>query len=48
MFDMSTLLSLLRDLGWPLGIALAWVVGEFGHRWTGLPRISLYGLLGFA
>ncbi len=45
MFDMN---ALLGDLGWPLGIALAWIVGEFGHRWTGLPRISLYGLVGFA
>jgi Kef-type K+ transport system membrane component KefB len=35
------------DLMWPLAVALAWVLGELGHRWTGLPRISLYGIVGF-
>lgn len=35
------------SLAWPFAIALAWVAGEFGHRWTGLPRISIYGLVGF-
>ena len=40
--------ALAGDLAWPLAVALAWVVGEFGHRWTGLPRISLYGIVGFA
>jgi Kef-type K+ transport system membrane component KefB len=37
----------LTDLSWPFAIALAWVAGEFGHRWTGLPRISFYGVIGF-
>ena len=41
------LLPLPADLAWPLAVALAWAVGEAGHRWTGLPRISLYGLVGF-
>lgn len=40
--------SLAGDLAWPLAVALAWVVGELGHRWTRLPRISLYGIVGFA
>lgn len=31
-----------------MAVALAWVAGELGHRWTGLPRISLYGVVGFA
>jgi Kef-type K+ transport system membrane component KefB len=44
----QTLLSILTDLSWPFAIAIAWVTGEFGHRWTGLPRISFYGLVGFA
>jgi Kef-type K+ transport system membrane component KefB len=35
------------DIAWPLAIVVAWLLGEFGHRWTGLPRISLYGLAGF-
>ena len=29
-------------------IAIAWIAGEFGQRWTGLPRISFYGVIGFA
>jgi Kef-type K+ transport system membrane component KefB len=40
-------ISLIAELAWPLALALAWVAGEFGHRWTGLPRISIYGLVGF-
>jgi Kef-type K+ transport system membrane component KefB len=43
----SDLLHLLAELAWPLTLGLAWVIGELGHRWTGLPRISLYGLVGF-
>jgi len=45
---MPDLLSVLTNLAWPLAIALAWLAGEFGQRWTGLPRISFYGLVGFA
>lgn len=41
-------LFVTTELGWPLLLALAWVVGELGHRWTTLPRISLYALVGFA
>ena len=40
-------LLLTSELVWPLALAIAWVAGEFGHRWTGLPRISIYGLVGF-
>ncbi|RJG01854.1 cation:proton antiporter [Noviherbaspirillum sedimenti] len=40
-------LSIPYELAWPFAIAIGWVAGEFGHRWTGLPRISLYGLVGF-
>jgi Kef-type K+ transport system membrane component KefB len=36
------------DLAWPVSFATAWVAGELGHSWTNLPRISLYGLVGFA
>ena len=45
---MSDLLSILTSLAWPFATAIAWLVGEFGQRWTGLPRISFYGLVGFA
>ena len=38
----------LQELGWPIAVVLAWVIGELGHRWTGLPRICLYGVVGFA
>ncbi|HZV63776.1 MAG TPA: cation:proton antiporter [Telluria sp.] len=45
---MPDLLTILTNLAWPVAIALAWLVGEFGQRWTGLPRISFYGIIGFA
>jgi Kef-type K+ transport system membrane component KefB len=45
---MQSIISIASDLSWPFAIALAWVVGEFGHRWTGLPRITFYGVVGFA
>jgi NhaP-type Na+/H+ or K+/H+ antiporter len=35
------------ELAWPFGLALAWLLGELGHAW-GIPRISVYGLVGFA
>jgi Kef-type K+ transport system membrane component KefB len=38
----------LRDIAWPLALAVAWMAGEFGHRWLRLPRISSYGIVGFA
>jgi len=44
---MPELLSVLMSLAWPLAIAIAWIAGEFGQRWTGLPRISFYGVVGF-
>ncbi len=44
---MPDLLLNATDLAWPITVALAWVVGEVGSRSTGLPRISLYGVLGF-
>jgi Kef-type K+ transport system membrane component KefB len=45
---MPDLLPILTSLAWPFAIAIAWIAGEFGQRWTGLPRISFYGLVGFA
>ena len=42
------LTSLAGDLAWPLALAIAWVLGEAAHRLTSLPRISVYGLVGFA
>lgn len=44
---MPDLLPIISDLAWPFALAIAWIAGEFGHRWTGLPRISIYGLVGF-
>jgi Kef-type K+ transport system membrane component KefB len=44
---MPEFLAILTSLAWPFAITLAWLVGEFGQRWTGLPRISFYGLVGF-
>ncbi len=44
---MTDLLSILTSLAWPFAVAVAWLAGEFGQRWTGLPRVSFYGLVGF-
>jgi Kef-type K+ transport system membrane component KefB len=44
---MPDLLSILTSLAWPFAVAVAWLAGEFGQRWTGLPRVSFYGLVGF-
>ncbi len=44
---MQDLLSILTSLAWPFTLAIAWLAGELGQRWTGLPRISFYGLVGF-
>jgi Kef-type K+ transport system membrane component KefB len=44
---MHDLLSILTSLAWPFAVPVAWLAGEFGHRWTGLPRVSFYGLAGF-
>lgn len=44
---MPDLVPLPYQLAWPFALALAWIAGEFGYRWTGLPRISIYGLAGF-
>ncbi len=44
---MPDLLTILTELAWPLAICLAWLAGEVGQRWTGLPRISFYGIVGF-
>jgi NhaP-type Na+/H+ or K+/H+ antiporter len=43
----SDLTPLAGELAWPVAIAVAWVLGEAGHRVTSLPRISIYGLVGF-
>jgi len=45
---MPEMLPMLTSLAWPFAIAIAWIAGEFGQRWTGLPRISFYGVVGFA
>jgi Kef-type K+ transport system membrane component KefB len=44
---MPNLDLVLTELGWPLAIALAWLAGEFAYRWSGAPRISVYGMVGF-
>jgi len=45
--ELPELHALLGQLGWPLAIALAWLAGEVVHRWTRMPRISVYGAVGF-
>ncbi|HTJ96137.1 MAG TPA: cation:proton antiporter [Rhodocyclaceae bacterium] len=34
------------DIAIPFTLLLAWFLGELGHRWLALPRISSYGLIG--
>lgn len=45
MIDLATIAF---DLAWPIAMLIAWLAGEYGHRWTGLPRISIYAIVGFA
>ena len=35
------------QLVWPCGLIFAWMIGEMVHLWTALPRISVYGVVGF-
>ena len=44
---MPETLVIPAELAWPFAIALSWLSGELIHRWSGLPRISVYGLVGF-
>lgn len=44
---MQGFIAAAADLAWPLALAFAWVLGELAHRYTRLPRISVYGLVGF-
>ena len=44
---MLDLLTLPPDVAWSLAIIIAWIAGEFVARVTHLPRISVYGLVGF-
>lgn len=46
-FWMLNLFAFSPDVAWSFAIILAWGVGEFVARWTSLPRISIYGLVGF-
>jgi hypothetical protein len=40
---MYELISAAGQLAWPLALVVSWMAGELAHRWTGLPRISVYG-----
>jgi len=43
----ETLTNLMGQIAWPMALAIAWLAGEFGHRWLALPRISSYCIAGF-
>jgi len=45
---MIDLTSIATDLAWPMTLLIAWLAGELGHLWAGLPRISVYAIVGFA
>jgi Kef-type K+ transport system membrane component KefB len=44
---MPDLLEMTSELAWPIAITLAWLAGELVNRWTRMPRISVYGVVGF-
>jgi Kef-type K+ transport system membrane component KefB len=44
---MPDLFVIAAEIAWPAAIGIAWMAGELGYRWTGLPRISIYGIIGF-
>ncbi len=44
---MDELISAAAQLAWPLALVVSWMAGELAHRWTGIPRISMYGVAGF-
>lgn len=44
---MESLDRVLSEMAWPLALALAWLCGEVGRRWLGLPRVSCYAIVGF-
>jgi Kef-type K+ transport system membrane component KefB len=44
---MNEWISAAAQLAWPLALVVSWMAGELAHRWTGVPRISVYGLAGF-
>lgn len=39
--------ALGSDLAWPLALLVAWFAGELVSRWSGLPRIGIYAIVGF-
>ncbi|WP_301102393.1 cation:proton antiporter [Propionivibrio sp.] len=41
-------MNALTQMAWPAALAIAWVFGEVANRWLSLPRISAYGIAGFA
>ena len=45
---MPDLLTVLTDLSRPVAICIAWIASEIGELATSLPRISFYGVTGFA
>lgn len=45
--SMPDLWPLPYQLAWPVALTLTWMLGEMAHRWSRLPRISVYGLAGF-
>lgn len=44
---MLDLTALSTDLAWPITILIAWIAAEYGHQQAGLPRISVYAIVGF-
>lgn len=45
---LEMLRNTMTEIAWPAALLIAWLAGEAGHRWFALPRISTYGVAGFA
>lgn len=45
---LEVLRNMANEIAWPAALLIAWLAGEGGHRWFALPRISTYGIAGFA
>ena len=45
---LEVLRNMTTEIAWPAALLIAWLAGEAGHRWFALPRISTYGIAGFA
>ena len=44
---MTEIIALHAELAWAATLLFAWFAGEYVRRWVDIPRICIYGLIGF-